>query len=144
MKSKISLAILAMVMLVVNGQIDCRNVPNAITNLDSRACICVPSYQWNKLQCALDCSNVTNSNGRAKSLTSCFCKSGYTWSNNSCSINCERFANTVSNLNSTSCVCKPGYTWSGQSCVLTVNCSADIHSIGTNAVDGTCVCSIGY
>jgi hypothetical protein len=141
--SKISLVLLASLLLAARCQLVCSNVPNAVSNSDSRTCNCDSGYLWNWIQCIIDCVNVPQSNGRAKTRTSCFCLYGYIWANGSCSLDCSKLAFAVSNLNATSCVCRSGYAWANNSCALTVNCSSIANTLGANA-NGSCACAVGF
>lgn len=134
---------------VVSAQVDCSQHPHAISNISPTQCSCVEGYYWNGLDCAVDCSKVTNSNGSPQSLTECQCNSGFSWNGTACTnggsstLDCTTVNGAIGH-NGNDCVCNSSLIWNATSKKCIVNCSGVTNSNGTNSGDVSCNCNSGY
>ena len=71
--------------------LDCGLLERTTGNDGPHRCFCQEGNWWDGLNCQIDCSLYTGSNGSASSLVSCFCTEGLQWS----SVGCE-VVNTLS------------------------------------------------
>lgn len=142
------LSTLAMFLIVAQAQLDCAaGVPHGVSNIDTLSCNCETGYDWDELNCAINCTRVPNSNGNGVSVTECECNLDYAWVDGGCAstaVNCTEISNATSQDGLSACHCQAGYIWSASTRSCIIDCTVRANSNGSNEEPMSCYCNAGF
>lgn len=129
--------------------LNCSNVANAASQLNSTNCTCNANYTWRDEFCyQINCSQLFNAT-TLYNATACNCVSGFDWNfgASKCQINCAAIPNSngTRHNNNWTCFCNGDYVWNAT----TSNCRLYCDNIkytksSTRNSDGSCQCASGY